>query len=79
MNRWQLALQSIKSFIQGNNPVFGKSRPSIRKLKIITILSNTFINRRGYGNFKKRQHPINPDGYAILLTCQFSVFSAFSG
>ena len=23
------------------------------------------INMRGYGNFKKHQHPIKPDGYAI--------------
>ena len=23
------------------------------------------INRRGYGNFKKHEYPINPDGYAI--------------
>ena len=26
------------------------------------------INMRGYGNFKKHQHPINPDGYAIYPT-----------
>ena len=67
-----------KIFVKLDNSEAGKCRPQIRKLKcLFTIMFKTFINRRGYGNFKICRYPTNPDGYAIWTTCQFSVFSAF--